>query len=508
MRSSLGWFAALLVILAVVSVYFAQTAPPGPFGFDEADYMYASSQGFAANALDRGSLGMGTYIRKGLELMHDRSKREELSRMIRSSSDVNFYRHYHGPVYAYWLALARDLGARREVAFRASGLAVNAAGAILIFLLFLRLFPNLGPAAAFVAAATFAMNRTALVAGTVITQHVAFAFFACLALFATAEFLRTGRERFWLVAAALIAVSFAAVEIAVVLIGAICVTVIALEWRRGFKALAGLFLRGAGVFLVTLAVIWPAGVFKLNALKGYMYLAYMALERKTFTPIGPVQLWSFKIRTYPFEFVLLFLALGLGVGWLWRTKSFRSASPFLFYALAFFGVTMVITAPFTYYHASLTMAAAVVTGVVFGEISNRMGASLRWVALAAVLASLVTMDVGFYRERAHESALKPEGTADVLAYLGAHPADKKVVLPYPMVPPVHYYYPDRTTSGYDETWTGAALANQVEMGPGAVVFCVPEVCRALDLAATGAAERVGEMPDTKEPIYAMRPDGR
>jgi hypothetical protein len=496
------WFTALAAILVTVCVLFAQTTSPGPFAYDEADYMYAGTRGFAANYLDRGSLGMLGYVEKGLALLHDKSQRASMSQFIRNSGDLDFYRHYHGPIYAYWIALWHSLGVSQESVYRSSGLILHALATIVIFWMFRRVFPNLPVQAAFVAGAVFAMNRTALVAATGITQHVAFAFLACCTLFALAEFLRTGQDRFWYVASALAAASFAAVEIAAVMIASMAVTVVALDRKRGFKPLLSLFARGAVCFLAALAVLWPPGVFKLNALKGYMYLAYIAVGRKTFTPIGPLDLWGFKLRVYPLEFVLLLGAMVAGVAWLWRTQSFRCLAPFLFYAIAFFGVTMVITAPYTYYHASLTMALAVVTGVLFGELWNRVNATARVAALAAVMASLVALDVGFYRETAHEFSKQPTGTADVLAYLNSHPTEEgPLVVPFVMVPPLHFYRPELAATGYDG---GVDLAQRAaSLGPGTLVICGASLCRELRADAASSGEQIGTMPDTNEPLYGV-----
>lgn len=505
MHSRVLWFAALAGVTAIVCASFARTTSRAPFTYDEADYMYAASQGFTANYLDRGSLGIVAYVDQGLALMRDKSQRQGMSQLVRNSGDLQFYRHYHGPVYACWLAGWHALGLRGEAAYRASGLILHALGTLVIFFMFLRVFPELPVQAAFVAGVMFAMNRTALVAATMITQHVAFAFLACCALFAVAEFLRSGRDRYWYAAAALMAASFAAVEIAAVLIGSVMLTIVLLEWRQGFKKLLGLFARGAVCFVVALAMVWPPGVFKLNAIKGYMYLAYMAIARKTFTPIGPMDLWGHELRVYPFEFILPFSAMIVGALWLWKTKSFRGVAPFLLYAIAFFGVTLIITVPFTYYHASLTMSLAVVTGVVFGELWNRVNSITRSVALVAVVASLVALDVQYYRETDRAHALKPSGTADVLAFLDSHPPGGPVFVPYVMVPSLHYYHPEVSAIGYDETETGGALSRQAaELDSRTMVFCDAAVCPQVDPVAAANLERIGTLPITNQPLYAMR----
>lgn len=93
--------------MSVVVIAFWRTASPRPFFYDEADYMYAGTRGFLDNYLDRPSLSLPEFIRKGRELARDRSERANMSQYVRASGDITFYRHYHGPMYAYWIALCQ-----------------------------------------------------------------------------------------------------------------------------------------------------------------------------------------------------------------------------------------------------------------------------------------------------------------------------------------------------------------------------------------------------------------
>jgi hypothetical protein len=191
-------------------------------------------------------------------------------------------------------------------------------------------------------------------------------------------------------------------------------------------------------------------VFELNALKGYVYLAYLALARKTFTPISPRQLWAEKLKTYPLEFVLpLAMAIAALVYWR-RLANRRTVTPFLVYGCLFFGVTMAITVPTPYYHGSLLMSLAVVTGVLFGEVWKRVGMPLRAVSLLAVFVPLVAMDAGDYRETVARKSEAPGIDTVVLDYLGAHPPDgRPLVVPLLMLPTLHYYYPETQIGSYD-----------------------------------------------------------
>src|SRR5438309_1245059 len=136
MRSNLILFCLLLLVLVVLGVRFQAVTSRAPFAYDEADYMYAGTRGFAANYLDQPSQSLVEFVRKGLELSRDKGQRVGMSEYIRSTGDITFYRHFHGPIYAYWLAACQAAGIRGERGYRASGLVIHALGTIAIFWLF------------------------------------------------------------------------------------------------------------------------------------------------------------------------------------------------------------------------------------------------------------------------------------------------------------------------------------------------------------------------------------
>ena len=453
---------------------------------------------------DRRSISLPEYISKGLQLARDKTLRASMSQYVRSAGDISFYRHYHGPVYAYWIGLWDALGVRSESSFRATGLILHALGAIAIFWLFLRAFPDLPSAGAFVAALMFAMNRTALNTAVTITQHITFEFLAILTLFAMAMFGRTGDRRWWYATAALAGASFATVEISVVLISAIVLTLILCRWKEGWKALAALLGRGILCFLIAILVIWPAGIFKLNALKGYAYLAYMAVIRKTFSPISASELWGFKLRTYPYEFILPLLALVIALAVFRKLKYRAETAPFLIYAWLFFAVTLKVTLPYAYYHGSLLASAAVVTGVLFGELWSRSGAILHAGALAAVTLSFVAMDMNYYADAKREFST-PSATADVLAHVSRIPI-QKLYVPFFYVPALHYYRPEIVAVGYDTEWPARLLADEALQSAPDVVMCLESVCPQLEAvwgpATTPAREPVSKADSSGEMLYA------
>lgn len=476
--SSIWYFAALLLATAAVVVTFWKVTSGRLFYYDEADYMYAGTRGFADNYLDRPSLSTIEFVRDGLQLARDRSQGSSASKFIRSSGDITFYRHYHGPIYAYWIALWHALGFHNEADYRASGLLIHALVTVLIFAFFRIAFPEYPPAAAFAAAVTFLLNRTALVAATSITQHVMFGLAAALTLFPLALFCRTGRSGYWYATAAALAIAFASVETSFILVMAVIFALGLKGLATGWKPALRLFWRGTLVFLLTMLVVWPKGVLALGGLKGYLYLAYIAVVKKTFTPISPLSLWSFKLRTYPEEFVIPILAL-VAATVMWRRLAARQAAlPYLVYAWMFIGVTMVVTAPYTYYHVSLLVSCSVITGIMFGELWRR-GIAARAIVSLVLIASLVVMNVRYYREKVQDLAV-PDTRVDLVNYLRSSDHAKTYYVPAVLIPTVHFYMPDLAAVGYDGSWTLAALASAVNGSVQIELLCERQTCGAVE----------------------------
>jgi hypothetical protein len=510
-RSGAWCFVILLIAVATVLGAFGETTSGKLFYYDEADYMYAGTRGFVSNYLDRPSLSTVEFVREGLKLARDRSQRSNMSRFIRGAGDITFYRHYHGPIYAYWIALVQKLGFDTEADYRGSGLALHGLVAILIFVFFRIAFPGYAPAAALAAALAFLTNRTALVAGTMITQHMMFALMAALTLFPLALFCRTGQRPYWYISAAALGVAFSTVETSFILVLVVIFVVALTGFHRGWKATLGLLLRGVPVFLAAILVVWPKGVLALGGMKGYIYLGYIALVKKTFTPISPVSLWTFKFRTYPEEFILPILAL-LGATVFWkRLRERQAAVPYIAYAWMFVAVTMVVTAPYVYYHVSMMMSCAVVTGIVFGEIWQG-NAAKKLVASVVLVASLIAMDARYYSETKRAQAA-PDSRVQLLRYLRSGHDSQTLYLPYSLVPTVHYYMPDLNTVGYDDDWQPATLAEALNAPDGRVeLLCEQRVCSAVESQMKNGARKDGSpvmeaSPGVEqEPLFSLRPD--
>src|ERR1700722_18050046 len=89
--------AVFSLLLALFLLLITRNVSSEPYVYDEADYMYAASLGFAANWSDTPSIPISDFVRVGLN--RGGESRKALSARIRSESDVLFYRHFHGPLF-------------------------------------------------------------------------------------------------------------------------------------------------------------------------------------------------------------------------------------------------------------------------------------------------------------------------------------------------------------------------------------------------------------------------
>lgn len=497
-NASAAWLLALAGAAAAVLFLFAGVSPSHPFAYDEADYMYAAARGIGNNYWDRPSISFAEFVSKGLELARNPGLRGNFSQYIRSTGDITFYRHFHGPLYSQWVGVWHALGVRTEAGYRRTGLVLHLLTALVIYLGFRAVFPSLPAAGAFVAAAAFLANRTALVTSLAITQHTLFIFLTVVTLFLAARFCRDLAPRYWYGAMASLALAFATVETSVLVLAALALTLAVLgarlraQWPPG--ELVRLLLKGVAVFVAVLVAVWPASLLKLSLLKGYLYLAYMTLRRKTFVPTGPEELWAAKLRTAPLEFVLPALAVAATLLF-WRKLSHRrELAPFLVYTGIFLVITLVITLSYTHYHGSLMAALAVLAGVWFGELWRRRGTLVRVTALGLVLAVLGGMAHGYYLEARHFQ-MRPPASKQVLEYLRSEPGNLQKVwlIPFTLVPTLHFYHPETRFVGYDTDRAPEELAAEaMREESSAQILCEVRQCAALE-AALGKYGQVARM---------------
>ena len=195
------------------------------YSYDESDYMFAATRGVVPNWIDSPAMSLPEFVRMGMKRGSDAGSRSELSEFIRDSGDIHFYRHWHGPLYFYGLAVLKPWTVdEREM--RAASLWIPAAGVLLVYFGCLWILPG-EPVAALLAAALYGVGYT--VANTSeLAPHQLFILLSMTGLFCLAKLEVSGLQRFWWWAVAAIALSIVAMEVAFVGVAVLLL----MGWRR------------------------------------------------------------------------------------------------------------------------------------------------------------------------------------------------------------------------------------------------------------------------------------
>jgi hypothetical protein len=494
MRASWPYLVVFALLTAMMAAVYVPLTSPYPYPYDSADYIYAGRLGFWANYVDKGALPLWEFIARGLELKDDPAKRAEMSRQARANDDPQLYRHYHGPLYFYFLRAVELSGVRSESGFRIAGLAIHALTALLVMLAFWSMFPQWHKGAGLLAGALYLFNRTALVTAGEITQHIAFLFTTVLTLWMMSLFCRRLELRYWYATMGGLALAFSAVETASLLAMTLALVLIALyrpiaaKWPS-WRTRTGYLLRGVGVFVLTLFVVWPAGIFKLALLRGFVYLVYIAVSRKTFSPIGPLDTWVARFTGAPWEHWSLLAGFTLAV-LLWRRLEHRrEALPWLLFAGVFIVITAKVTVEYVHYRGSIALVWTMATAIVVAHLWKRWGTK-GGVALAAVLAVCAAAQTVERREELKLERAAPTPSAHVVQWAGqtAIPPGKTLYLPYYFVPVLHLYYPHIQTAGYDIDWPLSRLTTEIRSPDAFRLFlCIEPVCEQVERATGGSA---------------------
>ncbi len=291
------------------------------YGYDEADYLLTAEKGAFAHWWEVPSLSLGQFVALG----RGGSNRSELSALVRENGYVDFYRHWHGPLYFYWMM---NVDARCEKCARLVQMIFHLAGFVLIFFGVRALA---GTPAAALASLAFLISYTNIQTGLQLIPHSLFTLCYAASLLAVAWWIRTGRTWAWYAAVIAAGLAFTTLEVALILM----VTLIVSAWmqRRSLpEAWVRFAIRSLGVFLATVLVVWPAGLLKLSFLKAYAIMAYLAMFRKAAWGSENVAgSWIGRLESSPVEWTLFAVGLGL-LAW----KRWREMVPF-----AVFGVLMI-----------------------------------------------------------------------------------------------------------------------------------------------------------------------
>ncbi len=316
---------ATVLLLALLWLLMARNVAPDPYIYDEADYMYAASLGFTANYTDSPTLPIADFVRTGLSRGKDPSERQGLSEQIRASDDVVFYRHWHGPLYLYLLLPVSRLGLT-ERQTRTVLLAVPALTLIALYYGCLWLIPGRAGIFAALTSSLLFVSSSAAADSTELAPHQLFALLSVVFLFLVLKFLATGRRAYWYGAVVVAGLAFCTLEVAFVLI--LTLGICAYVERRRLRIDWPVAWRSIAFFAATVVVVWPAAIYKLSFVKGYLFMAYLGLFRQSpWGNEGFLDVWRHRVLDSPLEWAAIAVSLYL----FFRNSGERQTYPVLVY---------------------------------------------------------------------------------------------------------------------------------------------------------------------------------
>jgi Dolichyl-phosphate-mannose-protein mannosyltransferase len=420
-----------------------------PYSYDEADYMFAASLGYYPNWMDTGSVPILDFIRIGLERGGDPRQRLALSQFARDSKDPVVYRHWHGPLYYYWLA-ALTPWHLPEGTVRCLSLTFPILTAISLYLGTLWVLPE--PAAlpaAMLACALFLWGQMT-VKTTELAPHMFFILCYVPALLLLAKIMQNGNRHHWYIAVVLAGLAFCTLEVAFVLIAtlAICGYLrrrqLGADWAFAGKSL--LVLTG------TILLIWPAALLKINFLKAYLFMAYLAIFRKgAWGGYTVPEAWMMRFAISPLEWLMIAAAAAICIAArLWR--SVPGLTPFAIYSLLMLLAMARVNGEGPRYLTPFFPAMLIFASWTTGVMLARTKPHPSWLGYTAVAGVSVLLFFITHAQLAGYLVEQDPRPAAILAAIRAQGLeDKRVLVPQSDLPTLHYYFPKGTFHGYLET---------------------------------------------------------
>ena len=430
-------------ILAVFSFLAQRQVLPGPYYYDEADYLFAASLGVEANWIDSPSQSLRDFLRVGLRDGRDPSKRAQLSAAARVGSDVNFYRHWHGPLYFYWLSGIAGWKLD-EHGTRALSYVVPALTAAVMY--FGCLWISAGASAAILSAAFFLWSYATVFTSEIAPHHL-FALCSIVSLVLLMKWRATGHPLLWYGSIAAAACAFCTLEVAFVLVFVLAIYVVRVSS----------ILKSALAFLLTVGAIWPAALVKLTFLKAYLFMGYLAVFRASaWGNAGLIETWRHRFTQSPVEWLLLAVATVLYFGFA-IVATRQQIAPVVLYGSVMLLVLLRVNSETPRYILPFLPAFQFAAGCTFSDVVRNRKAPLRLSVVLALLLAVFSGTLSAIRARPVQPSPRLN---EVLATVRAADLDGNTLLaPQNDVPMIHYYFPRISSLGYvDEQERQAMLA--------------------------------------------------
>jgi hypothetical protein len=400
--------------LALFLLLLTRNVSSEPYVYDEADYMYAASLGFAANWSDTPSITLADFARAG----HD--ARGELSRRIRDSNDVLFYRHFHGPLFYYLLMPLAAIGLG-EHGVRTVLLAIPCASVAVVY------FGSQSWLAALLFLCSYSVTRS-----TELAPHQLFALFALGSLILLLKAVRTADRRYWYGSIVLAALAFCTLEVAFVLLATLAICCFA--ERRRWSADGWFTAKSIALFLGTVLAVWPAALLRLSFIKAYAVLAYLSLWRaNAWGSEGFAEAWRTRIFSSPAEWILILM------GTILYLRKRGAIYPLGVFAALMLVATLRVVTVTPRYSLAFVPELDLLAGL---ALVPSLGPLRRPASFAVVTLAVAGLYGNAWYQTIHRAHNPNPHSAAVLTYIHQNKLENKAVLaPQADIPTLHYYFP-------------------------------------------------------------------
>jgi hypothetical protein len=485
---------------------FHKAASPGPFGYDESDYMRCVRLGIAGNYLDSNAMSLPEFVKAGLKLARKEWTRTQVSEYVRGRRDPLFLRHYHGPLNSYWLIAATALGGSGEGRLRLANLAFH-------WLTFLTVYAGilwvLGPRfriAAVAASASYLLCVNNITTIPAISSHAPFLWLSIVTLFTISKLAAAPSPKWFYWAVALCTVSLCAVEFAVLLFLVLAITAtfvrkeLFAKWARAdyFRLARNSAILAAGV----LFILWPSSILKLTIVQGFTFIVFnSATRREAFGGTeAPLEVWRMRLHQIPADMLALSVCVALAAILLWRSPRRAQLAPFLLYGLLLLLVVFRNTAEGARYIASLFAPLYVTGAVLLVERSKRIPTVLQAGAVAALFGILLFVSHREVQARVARANSAQGETAGLIGLMRGHPS-AKVLVPYNCLPSLQYYFPEAAIRSYSPDVTAERI---VAAAGGYDVTCLYQRGKVASVPGYGEWHAAGATADGQLACY-LRP---
>ena len=434
----------IVIFIATLMPLAWKAASDSPYGYDEADYMYAAKLGLVANQTDTPTMPLNEFLRTGLRRGRDPSQGAQLSELIRGSNDILFYRHWHGPLYFYWLVLTSHLDLD-EHGMRLFTLAFPICSLLMIYTGCIWIFGETqGTVAAILGSALFVWSMPT-VRSAELAPHQAFvcSLLACLVLLS--KFVGTGIRWYLYGAAVAAALSCCLLEVGCVTVAT--VVVCAYLERRKLGSHSNWAIPLLLGFVATVFVVWSGAIVKLSFVKSYLFMAYLALYRKApWGPEGLIETWTRRVFSSPVEWLVIGVGLLIWI-FLRRIEGDRRVMyPFVVFGALMLVTTMRVTTGTPRYALMFQPSLDVLAGCMLAAFLVRFARPAVPFTLA-ILSFLLFTEMWLNVQR--YPVLPDTRLSSLLSYIREnHLENSRMLVPQLDLPTLHYYFPNSHLRGY------------------------------------------------------------